>query len=103
MTQVRYDLTSPYGLTTQTTQTLQYLDFWNAPYVQSSLNDTLYRLEQKYKHRPDLLSYDMYKTTGYWWVFAIRNPDIIQDPIYDFVPGIVIYLPIQQSLPRSVS
>ena len=33
-----------------------------------------------------------------WWVFAIRNPNVIQDPIYDFQPGVIIYVPQKQNL-----
>ena len=44
-------------------------------------------------HRPDLLAYDIYKDSRLWWVFAMRNKEILQDPVYDFVPGQVIYIP----------
>jgi hypothetical protein len=44
-------------------------------------------------HRPDLLAYDIYGDSQLWWVFAVRNKDVLKDPIYDFVPGQTIYLP----------
>lgn len=103
MTQVNYDMSSPYGQTSQITNYLQYLDFWNPPTITASESDVLYMVEQKYKYRPDLLSYDLYKTPGYWWVFAMRNPDQIKDPIYDLLPNIVIYLPDQQKLPKLIA
>ena len=28
-----------------------------------------------------------------WWVFAQRNMDVIQDPVYDMEPGIEIFIP----------
>jgi len=28
-----------------------------------------------------------------WWVFALRNPDVIKDPIRDFKTGVVIIVP----------
>jgi hypothetical protein len=28
-----------------------------------------------------------------WWVFSVRNPDTIKDPILDMLPGVKIYLP----------
>jgi len=28
-----------------------------------------------------------------WWVFAARNPDVIQDPIFDLNAGVQIYIP----------
>jgi len=33
-----------------------------------------------------------------WWVFAIRNPNVIQDPIFDFQPGVIIYIPQKTNL-----
>ena len=99
---VTYRGTSPYVLTNQTTSNnVSYLDFWAAPYITINTTDTLYIVERKYQNRPDLLSYDLYKTTGYWWVFAARNSDIIKDPIYDLVAGITIYLPDGKYLPKS--
>jgi hypothetical protein len=44
-------------------------------------------------HRPDLLANDLYQNSELWWVFAVRNPDVIKDPVYDFVPGQQIYIP----------
>jgi hypothetical protein len=40
-----------------------------------------------------LLAFDLYGTPRLWWVFAQRNPDAIEDPIYDFAPGRTIQLP----------
>jgi hypothetical protein len=47
----------------------------------------------KYDRRPDLLSFDVYGTPKFWWVFMMRNKDIIFDPINDFVPGVEIRIP----------
>ena len=102
MTKVNYSSTSPYYTTDQTTEYLQYLDFWNSPVLLASNSDTVYDVTTKYQNRPDLLSYDIYGTTGYWWVFAMRNPDIIKDPIYDLKAGITIYLPSKSSLPSGM-
>lgn len=71
----------------------QYLDLLNIRPVPSSDNDKLYEIEQQYMYRPDLLAYDLYNDKDLWWVFAQRNINIIKDPIYDFVPGIKIFLP----------
>jgi hypothetical protein len=40
----------------------------------------------------------MYDNAALWWVFTQRNLDVIQDPIFDFVPGTQIYIPKRSSL-----
>lgn len=100
MTPALYNPTSPYVSTPQISNHLPYLDFWNPQVtVLPNVNDIFFTVGKKYQHRPDLLSYDLYGTTGYWWIFAVRNPDVIQDPIYDLVAGQNIYIPPQSSLP----
>lgn len=68
--------------------------------IPAEADDVLYELEPQYIYRPDLLSYDIYGTPKLWWVFAQRNMDVIQDPIYDFTPGTQIYLPKKDNLLR---
>lgn len=100
MTKTTYSSTSPYSTTPQVNTYLEYLDFWNGAYIFPSTSDSRYVVQSKYDKRPDLLSYDLYGTTGWWWIFAIRNPDVIQDPIYGLKTGIVIYLPDKSNLPK---
>ena len=45
-----------------------------------------------------LLAYDLYGTPRLWWVFAQRNPDQIEDPVYDFKPGVTVQLPKKENL-----
>jgi hypothetical protein len=66
--------------------------------VSSESDDYLYTIEPQYTYRPDLLAYDLYEDAGLWWVFIQRNLDVLQDPIWDFVPGTQIYLPKNSSL-----
>jgi len=104
MSQSVYNPTSPYATTPQIYNYLPYLDSWdNSVQIIPSQNDTYYQVTANYQHRPDLLSFDLYGTTGYWWVFAMRNPDIIKDPIYDLIAGINIYLPDKSVLPLAGS
>lgn len=63
-------------------------------------DDYLYTLEPQYTRRPDLLAYDLYGTPKLWWVFIQRNMDVIRDPVFDFVPGIKIFLPKKSNLIR---
>lgn len=93
-----YDPRSPYYITPQVNQYVDYLDMWQPQGIAPSPDDTLLSLDPRYDRRPDLLSYDLYGTPSLWWVFAMRNPDVIKDPIYDFKAGIVIYAPVRDNL-----
>lgn len=66
--------------------------------VSAESDDFLYTIEPQYTHRPDLLAYDLYKDSKLWWVFIQRNMDVLTDPIYDFIPGVKIYIPKGDSL-----
>lgn len=92
---VNYSKTSPYA---STDFYGFFLDVANIPPVPIVSGDVAYEIDAIYKHRPDLLAYDLYGNQNLWWVFAVRNPNVIQDPIYDFVPGVTIYIPQKQNL-----
>ncbi len=70
-----------------------YLDIMNKRTLPPEDDDIVYEIQSQYVYRPDLLAYDLYKNSKLWWVFAIRNPDILKDPVFDFLPGTKIYLP----------
>jgi len=70
-----------------------YLDLMVNRSIPKNSNDKLFTINQIYHHRPDLLAYDLYDYSNLWWVFAMRNPNTIIDPIYDFKAGTKIYLP----------
>ncbi len=55
--------------------------------------DKIIIIPPQYDQRPDLLSQAEYGTPRLWWVFSVRNPDLIIDPIQDFVAGLQIYVP----------
>jgi hypothetical protein len=86
----KYSPTSPYFATTENSE---YLDILTPRSITAEGDDQLYTIERTYAYRPDLLAYDLYGTPRLWWVFAQRNPDEIEDPIYDFKPGVTIQLP----------
>jgi hypothetical protein len=90
-----YSQTSPWFLT-KTKQ--NYLDVLTIRPVSSEKDDYLYTIESQYANRPDLLAHDLYGESSLWWVFTQRNLDVIQDPIFDFVPGTKIYIPKRSSL-----
>ena len=91
----RYSNTSPYF---ETREFSDYLDVLNPRTITAELDDQSYTIERTYAYRPDLLSYDLYDTPRLWWVFAQRNPDQIEDPIYDFKLGVTIQLPKKENV-----
>lgn len=92
---IKYKKSSPYY---NTTSNNLYLNLLSIRAVPSEPDDFQYTIENQYKHRPDLLSYDLYGTPKLWWVFVQRNMSVIKDPIFDFVPGTKIYLPKKSNL-----
>lgn len=70
-----------------------YLDLWVPRTVPSSDYDKILTIPPAFDQRPDLLSQLEYGTPKLWWVFAIRNPDLLVDPVQDFVSGLQIYIP----------
>lgn len=97
MARVQYSKNSPYS---KTFQTSWYLDLYEHRPIFKSGNDQLVTIKAEHEYRPDLLSYSLYGTADFWWVFAVRNMDVITDPIWDFVPGLQIYAPSKTDLDR---
>jgi len=86
----QYSNTSPYFNTLENNISL---DFLIPRTITAEADDISYTIDRIYAYRPDLLAYDLYGTPRLWWVFAQRNLDVIEDPIYDFSRGKVIQLP----------
>ena len=95
MAKVSYYQSSPYSLTAQSSS---YLSWWAPPAIGRSSTDNLITLSPRYTNRPDLLSSDLYGTPRLWWIFAMINPDTIRDPLFDFLPGVQIYVPSNISI-----
>ena len=85
-----YSSTSPYY---STGQNAINLDVLVPRTITAEADDQSYTIERTYAYRPDILAFDLYGTPRLWWVFAQRNPNEIEDPIYDFKPGVTIQLP----------
>ena len=92
-----YPATSPYN-TTDIVDT-KYLDVLNYRPIPKKPSDVYYTIPAVYQYRPDLLAYDLYNDSRLWWVFAERNPNrLSKDPYFDFVAGLGIYIPTQDTL-----
>ena len=90
-----YSKSSPYFQTGTFGQFLDILEYRSIPKIAS---DTEYRIDSFYKYRPDLLAYDLYGDSKLWWVFASRNPNTLKDPIFDFYPGQIIFIPSRETI-----
>ena len=95
MSIVNYAPSSPYY---NTPQSSYYTGFWNPPAVYWTDTDQFVTVAKKYTNRPDLLSYDLYGTSRLWWIFAMMNPNVIRDPIYDLQAGIELRIPSRTSV-----
>ena len=95
-----YKKTSPWFITKQNTLYLELLTLRTIP---TSDDDFKYVIENQYRHRPDLLAFDLYQDAKLWWVFAQRNRSILKDPIYDFSPGTTIFCPAKANINVALS
>lgn len=88
-----YKETSPYRNTTIRSYFVKYLGYYSAQPISEDPTDEEIVITPKYNERPDLLSNELYGTPDLWWIFTLRNPDILNDPIYDFVTDAIIFAP----------
>jgi hypothetical protein len=86
-----YPATSPYYNTDLVNN--QFLDIMSNRPIPMDPSDVYWEITSVYEYRPDLLAYDLYSNSMLWWVFAMRNPNMLKDPYFDFVSGVNIYLP----------
>lgn len=94
-----YNKVSPYINTSMNKGYLEILNFIDIP---SEVDDIKFEITSLYMHRPDLLAYDIYGDSQLWWVFAVRNKDVLRDPVYDFVPGQIIFLPKLETIKTAI-
>ena len=70
-----------------------FLDVNSLPKIPEDAYEIEYKIKDAHAGRPDILATEMYGTPRLWWVFALKNPDIIKDPLNDFKPGVMIKIP----------
>lgn len=76
----------------------KFLDVWPGKYIEPNSSDAVYQIDNIYNLRPDLLAHDLYQDSSLWWVFAIRNPDVLSNPLFGFTTGKIIYIPTKATL-----
>src|SRR6056300_1573144 len=79
-----------------------HLDVLNYRGIPKAKDDVLYTIEPQYNYRPDLLASDLYNDPNLWWVFKSRNPNVLDDPVFDFVAGITVYIPTHDLIKQIV-
>jgi|SRR6056300_1271765 hypothetical protein len=97
---VEYSRTSPYY---NTSLSGNFLEIANFPTIPKNSDDVLITVNRTYQFRPDLLAFDLYGDPGLWWVFALRNPNVIYDPVFDMKIGRRIYIPKKETLQGIIS
>jgi hypothetical protein len=70
-----------------------YLDIWSPRLFSPTIDDQVYQIPAKFHQRPDLAAAQVFGTPRLWWAFAVRNPDVLIDPIGNFESGVEIFLP----------
>lgn len=90
-----YSNSSPWATTAQIGGVL---DIFQPRYITSAEDDKIYQVDSYYNLRPDLLAWDLYENPKLWWVFAMRNPNIIKDPIFDLYTGQIIMVSSPQHI-----
>lgn len=76
----------------------KFLDVWSGHTIASAIDDATYQIDNIYDLRPDLLAHDLYQDSNLWWVFAVRNPDVLVDPLLSFRTGTIIYIPTKKTV-----
>lgn len=99
MAQVNYTPASPYY---KTGTFGIFLDVMANRPISKLPDDVLYEIDSVYEYRPDLLAADLYGSSSLWWVFAQRNPNVLIDPLMDFVAGTRIYIPKLSTLKQDL-
>jgi hypothetical protein len=95
----QYTKSSPYY---ETGKFGNFLDVYKNRSIPKLVDDAQFTITESHRYRPDLLAFDLYQDSRLWWVFAVRNPNTIQDPIFDFIPGVTIFVPKYQTLVSSL-
>jgi hypothetical protein len=93
---VQYSKTSPYFNTPLFGN--KFLDVLVYTPIDKQVDDVSFTINNTYSLRPDLLAFDLYGDSALWWVFRARNPNVIDDPIFDFQSGVTIMIPKKTTL-----
>lgn len=95
MTKINYPETSPYALTTQSNWAIGRYQHRRIP---PASTDGYEPIPAEFNMRPDLMAAKLYGNAELYWVFMVRNLNVIRDPFWDFLAGVSIYIPTKETL-----
>tara|TARA_X000000950_G_scaffold265347_1_gene339515 strand:+ start:994 stop:1293 length:300 start_codon:yes stop_codon:yes gene_type:complete len=75
-----------------------FLDLNTLPKIPTDAYEIDFKIKESHNGRPDILANELYGTPRLWWVFALKNPDVIKDPLADFKAGVMIKIPSPETI-----
>ena len=88
----KYSQFSPFSKVKQT----WYLDYNLPAGLPVADSDVSYTIPVKYDEQPWRLAKELYGNERLYYIFTLRNPDVLHDPVYDFKAGVTIMVPSAQ-------
>ena len=77
-----------------------FLDVNSLPKIPEDPFELDYKIKDAEAGRPDILATNLYGTPRLWWVFALKNPDVIKEPLNDFKAGVMIKIPSPETVKK---
>jgi hypothetical protein len=99
MSKYTYAASSPYATTSQTNW---YIGYYAPRAIPPAADDKPFTVLPKHDTKPTVLSNDLYGTPALWWVFAVRNRNLIKDPVWDLKEGLEIIVPSLATLKKAL-
>lgn len=84
-----YNNNSPWAKVSQS----WYLGYTVPAYMTTADSDMSYTIPTTQNEQPWKLAKELYGSEELYYIFALLNPDLLQDPVYDFVTGLTIQVP----------
>lgn len=90
----KYSTFSPYSKVKQT----WYLNYFSPKGLLPADSDTVYVIEGQFNQQPWRLAKKLYGNERLYYIFALLNPNILEDPVYDFKAGVEIRIPTMKRI-----
>lgn len=95
MTKINYPKTSPYS---NTPQASWYIGQYAHRTIPRLSGDEYKPITPEFEYRPEKLAKKLYGTEALWWVFMVRNMNVIRHPLWDFKAETQIWMPNASAL-----